>query len=301
MEKRIVEEKKITASNLDPKQPKITVVLDIDAVLAVGVESELESRTYFPKKEFFTDRGLMLEAAGLLHFLHPATTAFIRALFSKENLDIAFFSSGAKIRNEELVPKILKLALGEHDKTPKIFSRDHLVAGEHRDKEKPYPELLGDFFGNHKKDLRTVVGEEGLPYTVLIDDDYSWAVVDQGKNLLKVQGLDVHDYHDSSPIATLNEETLTCDIVRRYNNLYYGTGMLCELFDELEKSGTARTVPEVLFELQYKGEERLSDSYWKRAQEERFYHRGLAHLRQYQQAEYPLEFFFSETVNKYKG
>jgi len=70
----------------------------------------------------------------------------------------------------------------------KIFSREHTIDTtemSHAEKEKFQPKGM---WGQKKKDLTVAVGSEKLKYTLLIDDDETYIVPGQEKNLPRIDG-----------------------------------------------------------------------------------------------------------------
>ena len=155
--------------------------------------------------------------------------------------DLIFFSSGAAERNEDIIPKMLERVL-ECDPTEyirenvKIFSRHdtidtNTIAYEERKKYQPV-----GMYGQNKKDLTVVVTSEELKYTLLIDDDPSYIISGQEKNLLKVNGRsaanDLYDVIKLSLYQKLSPKmTHLHDSFYSINKLFYATGVLKDLRD----------------------------------------------------------------------
>lgn len=139
--KLITNEISTTERWLEKFEQKITIVLDIDETLVASYHARYE----YEWVQFFKDNGLFFEIKieekingsqvkyhHLCHCIHPAVPTFIKALFSIQNADVVFFSSGDKRRNLPFVEHILRLSLGdatwEKIKSQiKIYSSDDLM------------------------------------------------------------------------------------------------------------------------------------------------------------------------------
>ena len=108
-------------------------------------------------------------------------------------MKISVFSTGTSERNEELVPQIITRAFPDPQGRPtiRVFSRKDTIdterlrqRGEH---EKTRERLQGYWYGQLKKKLAdVVVTQDELPSTLLIDDDSSYSVGGEERNLIKV-------------------------------------------------------------------------------------------------------------------
>ncbi len=165
--------------------PTYTVVWDIDGVLATQDCEEI------PAVSFFNRKGLIIHA-GTTQYIFPGVPEFFQMLAKEPDVRLAFFSSGAGVRNAALCPQLLERALGlaSAPDDVKILSRSDLVTRGDDDDE-----TYGLRQGNLIKDLSKVVADEKeLDNTVLIEDDSSYVAAGQGPNLLKVSGSHPYDF-----------------------------------------------------------------------------------------------------------
>ena len=165
-------------------------------------------------------------------------------LIIKDN-DLIFFSSGAKERNEDIIPKMLERVL-ERDPTEymrnnvKIFSREHTIDTtemSYAEKEKFQPKGM---WGQKKKDLTVAVGSEKLKYTLLIDDDETYIIPGQEKNLLRIDGKSaVYNLYNCIKISQdqkiLLENIPQYESFRTFNKLFYAAGVLRDVCDTYSK------------------------------------------------------------------
>lgn len=260
-EKTVVEVK-------SPSTPPMTVVLDLDDSFVTPIRNKQSDSKLINE---FTKHGLCIEAHETPHLIHPGALEFIKLLFSTPNIRVAFFSSAIKKRNEEVVPKLLKLALGEIEYKKimakggvKIASQDDLVPGSDQSK---LVSLFGSWFsGNQKKDLNKIVKTpEELSNTVFIEDDPSYIM--QGKNLLHVDTThgSLH-FHLAKKCKKLSDKALSV------NHVFYATGLLLAA---IKKSTTDKiSLSEALYAIQPKV--MATDT---TAAKLEYYHLGLQELR----------------------
>ena len=214
---------KYILSSLDYHKP--TVVFDIDSVLATPVYS---ADSFDRLKERVTDplteeemAPYHLEAAGYTHMVFWGSYALLRALRSR-GVQIVFFSSGVRGRNEELIPKIYAQAFPKDTeaalKETIIYSREHCVDAEHlrRFSEDASLEAKGIlpsvrarscYWGCYKKDLRILLldpnhatgwdllefkpskkASKALENMALLEDDPSYMAGNQEKNMVYLSG-----------------------------------------------------------------------------------------------------------------
>lgn len=301
---------------LEKFQQKITIVLDIDETLAAGYQV-FQSTSKYKFIQFFKDRGLFWEIKikdkeideaesnyhHLYHCIHPAVPAFIKALFAIQNAQIVFYSSGDKRRNLPLVEYLLRISLGdagwEQVKSQvRIYSKGDMIWSERleqqRTLEHPYNK---NFYGEFKKDLLTVVAEQELDWTVVIDDDHSYIVPDQAKNLLKLPALNKMSYAEFEWGDRDDRQSSIDDVgdeygrtIGRLNNIYYAMGLLLRALELTQLKNIS--LKDALFFIQYhkikttltktQQEISLKDCYYKIFRNKIYYETGLAYLKQYQ-------------------
>lgn len=300
---------------LEKFQQKITIVLDIDETLAAGYQL-IESTSKYQFTQFFKERGLFWEinikeeadeakskSRHLSHCIHPAVPVFIKALFAIQNAQIVFYSSGDKRRNLPFVEYLLRISLGDTSweqvkSQVRIYSKGDMIWSERLEKQRtlkhPYNK---NFYGQFKKDLLTVVAEQELDWTVLIDDDHSYIVPDQAKNLLKLPALNEMSYMElewrdrGNRWLSIDEVSDEYDrTVGRLNNIYYAMGLLVHALELTQLKNIS--LKDALFFIQYhkikttftktQQEISLEDCYYKIFRNKIYYEAGLAYLKQYQ-------------------
>ena len=312
-----VVKKKQQTKCLEKFQQKITIVLDIDETLAAGYQL-IESTSKYQFPQFFKERGLFWEinikeeadeakskSRHLSHCIHPAAPAFIKALFAIQNAQIVFYSSGDKRRNLPFVEYLLRISLGDTSweqvkSQVRIYSKSDMIWSKILEKQRtlehPYNK---NFFGQFKKDLLTVVTEQELDWTVVIDDDHSCIVPDQAKNLLKLPALNEMSYMkpewrdsgNSNKWLSIDEVSDEYDrTVGRLNNIYYAMGLLVHALELTQLKNMS--LKDALFFIQYhkvkttltKTQEGISleDCYYQAFRNKIYYEAGLAYLKQYQ-------------------
>ncbi len=174
-----------------------TVVFDIDGVVACAPAREGRDReaqvvnnvTSRFGEEFV--KAHSIEIQGYLHLLYPGIVEFMRWLFRRD-VKIHFYSTGARIRNEELVPKIVGMALdGETGRSAsdalkdiRIVSREDIAEQKRRNEWIGIPESTVYGGNYHKMLCPGIVDFRGLPNTLLIDDDASYMAFGEEYNFV---------------------------------------------------------------------------------------------------------------------
>lgn len=118
----------------------------------------------------------------------------------------------------------------------KIFSREHTIDTKvlsRAEKEKLQPKGM---CGHKKKDLTIAVGPDKLKYTLLIDDDKSFIVLGQEKNLLIINGNSaIYDLSKCKKIPQdrkiLDKNISEFDSFPTFNKLFYAAGVLRDVCD----------------------------------------------------------------------
>lgn len=320
---------------LEKLEPKVTVVLDIDDCLTTSyhrIHYSPESCSQW--ENFFRDKNLFIEIEfdgkdhddrgpeqhwHLCHCVHPAVPAFIKALFAIQNVSVSFYSSGDKRRNIPFVEQLLRMSLGDLywekiRSAVKIFSKSDLEYSDFFKRKHPgrfeKSEYNACFHGIYKKDLlKIVLSEQELDWTVIIDDDYSYVIPDQAKNLLAIPELSERYYrglpqrisrHNSGDLKNFWDT----EDVHNFNNIFYAMGIL---LTALEEATTKKiSLKEALFSIQYidvkkdstKTDLTLLDCYYLLQNKKYYYEIGLEYLKKYQA---DLRFFDEYWLINYKA
>lgn len=218
----------------------LTIVFDIDDVLACQGELEASERLYFIRKS-----GVII-AADNEHQVMPGSLELLRWLLSKPYIKIAFFSSGAKERNDEFVHKLLTLALGEESAgkiltSTRILSRQDLTPGQNESANQ-MDQLYGPSRGNNKKDItKALDGSSDLARSILIDDDGSYINPGQERNFLLSPNGKSDELSYFSRIYQDKEEYDGCAIAEsfwNYNTIFYLAGVLRDCLEIHESGGS---------------------------------------------------------------
>ncbi|WP_419420736.1 ankyrin repeat domain-containing protein [Legionella sp. D16C41] len=220
---------------LSNKNKNLTVIFDIDDTLAGHSSIEDEEKLYFLRKS------ALISAAEREHQVFPGVIELMRFLYSKDNIEVAFFSSGQKQRNVEFVEKLLIKALGpDRYQVVKpsliILSRDDLTP-EDRLKSRQMYENFGLSAGNFKKDITKVTDSTTLENVILADDDSTYVYYGQEKNFLRCPSGESKYYNE------LNREYSDLDYQQykdkeyffKFNTAFYLAGMLAHCIEVFEK------------------------------------------------------------------
>ena len=221
----------------------IKVVFDLDCVLVSDI-CMVEDR-YDPKIEKILGNigeDSIVESCGYYFYLYNGWKELIKYVMELSDNNLIFFSSGARERNEDIIPKMLERVLGRDPmeymrNNVKIFSRHHTIdtlrmPDEERKKYQP-----AGMWGNKKKDLRVAVSAEELKYTVLIDDDQTYILPGQEKNLLRIIDQSAVLYlHDCVKMSRDHKKIVfdgkyPVDSFLNMNKLFYAAGVLRDVCD----------------------------------------------------------------------
>lgn len=157
--------------------PVYRVVFDIDEVLAFRKCDK-------PELAAFIEQHGMVVSAIVPHYVPPGIKEFIRLLFQTGELQVSFFSSGAKIRNDLFVQELLRQSLGENadiDLEDRVLSCEDLTIGFGKDR-------FDLDSGEHQKDLTKVTRDiSALANAILIDDDESFVADGQVQHFLQTE------------------------------------------------------------------------------------------------------------------
>jgi hypothetical protein len=278
----------------------INIVLDLDCTLVQALLGSDNSAEKLIDKGCI-DKTDIVYACEYAHYLYPFYKEFIKYVMSLTNNRLIFFSNGAAIRNEELIPKLLENALGkerfaEIKQNVKIYSRDHEIdttrlSDSEEDKYQPDPKQYGCMYGQMKKDLRVVVEDESqLSYTVLVDDDYSYVTKGQERNLLFISGSEID-------VLTLEEykirdfvidsiDSRDLDEFSTVNKLIYAAGVLQSANEIYQKEDQALT--DILWPMQFaiipEAEKSIYGDrvdFWYGQKKKEFYYKGAETLKNY--------------------
>ena len=226
-------------------QKPIKVVFDLDYVLVSNI-CLVESKPHnFDKILQNVGEDSVIESCGYYFYLYNGWKELIKYVMELSDNDLIFFSSGARERNEDIIPKMLERVL-ERDPTEymrnnvKIFSREHTIDTtemSYAEKEKFQPKGM---WGQKKKDLTVAVGSEKLKYTLLIDDDETYIIPGQEKNLLRIDGKSaVYNLYNCIKISQdqkiLLENIPQYESFRTFNKLFYAAGVLRDVCDTYSK------------------------------------------------------------------
>lgn len=231
---------------------KLTIVFDIDDVLAAHQTLKEEVKLYLLRKS------ALVLAADKEHQIFPGVIELMRFLYSKNNINVAFFSSAVKERNTEFVKKLLTIALGaekyaEIENTVIILSRQDLTSSDTigRVNANLMYKYYGLSSGNNKKDISKALLADGLlKNAVFIDDDSSYIYYDQERNFLRCDGSSVNyallkqDPDEDKEIGKWRGE----EYFYPYNKIFYLAAVLSMCLKIFE---AGESVQEFLFNFQF--------------------------------------------------
>lgn len=200
---------------------RVTVVFDIDNLLATHDKCSRESILFFLRK------GTIINAYGVTHYILPGVLELMRFLFSLPEVRVAFFSSGARIRNEPFVKILLTKALGEEHYNRiaadvVIMSEGNLMrfdSSKYSTQNKQYG-LYKDH-NDHTKDINfTLAPEDSLKNAIFIDDRPAFIHYEQEKNYVYAETVKSKDFDclNNSELGSYNPENL---LFRKVNFVFY--------------------------------------------------------------------------------
>ena len=223
-------------------EPPSRAVFDIDGVVAYGVNESVVEK--FPPATF---PSIWSYGNCFHYFIAPGTAEALFAIQEVLGMELSFFSRGVEERNKILLGEIpilpgvnaLQFA-GE-----RLFSRQHLV--DSRDFFTVFvPKSI--FAGREKKNL-SVLGDNDLGNTVLVDDHFKYSQKGEEKNLLKVFG-----GTNFTNLADEIEQGAPIDQVaqREMGKLVRVVGLLALAQEKAKREGV--TLTDALEEIQWDGD-----------------------------------------------
>lgn len=259
----------------------LTLVFDIDDVLA-GHQPIIDSeRLYYMRKS-----GIII-AAEQEHQVFVGVVELLKFVFSKPYIRVAFFSSGAKVRNDMFVEKLLTLALGEEvyrevRHSVRVLSKEDCTE-ENRESSSRMLRRYGIDSGNLNKDIRKALEPDAsLQHAILIDDDRTFTYEGQEKNILVSPWGRSDSLNYLKKLVINNGEFLEDELKERFsrhNSAFFVAGMLDECIKIHEAGGE---LTQFLFDAHYKKSTRDLFAYQPKYQSElnvNYYEQGLACLR----------------------
>lgn len=167
-------------------------IFDLDSTVVEALTYDKERICREIDQDLGTEfrQAMSLEAHGYTHMVFPGFCALFRWIRSRGD-SIYFFSTGIEKRNLELVPKLMEMAFGNKAKKVlagvRVFSRQHCINTENMSREEANKYQPHRFYGRLKKKLEElVVTRQELPWSLLIDDDFSYMVKGEEENFLYV-------------------------------------------------------------------------------------------------------------------
>lgn len=222
------------------KASKRTVVFDMDGALETPYYSDDKKPAVqawmneHPCGYEYDQLYASIDACGqtLPHFILPGTFELLR--WVRDNgFDIVFFSNAVSERNKVLCPILMERAFGKDDIPPfRILSREDCVDTQYME-EKERARYNGLWHGNYKKKLAgTVVPEEDLPETIMLEDDNSYACRGEERNFIYgVYGGCAANYLDNPVLSSNNGHD--------FHLPFYFCGMLKRIVDRAEQDGVS--------------------------------------------------------------
>ena len=205
---------------------KINVVLDIDNVLTNRINPQKYDTAMML---FFMRYGKIIRVRSSLYWIFPGVIEFIKWIFKHQDIEVAFFSAGSKERNKGFVTQLLEIALPKAEcntnkSNVKIFSRDDLTPGH---------------YWHYAKDIRKAFPhDDDFHKTILVDNEFSNAMLDHEKNLLGMHSLIANDFSLSeikrSDPRLFGSPIINDDFFVKVNGIFYLTGILEFLLRELQ-------------------------------------------------------------------
>lgn len=227
-----------THSLLKTTERKINIVFDIDGVLAFHSTRLSEKIT-----AIFEKYGLVVSAAEHTHYVSPGAVELMKLLFSLPYVRVSFFSSGAKVRNDEFVEKLLSHALGvdayrEMKDDVTVLSKEDMTYYGNNEDSRQLGKLCNRLYGNYKKDISKVLRPgDSLHEAILIDDDWSYIALGQHKNLLVCPESSDHYYYNLAEGRCSFTDKYHADSFHGVNNIFYVTGLLMKLMTAHRSGG----------------------------------------------------------------
>lgn len=243
------------------KKKPIIVIFDLDYVLVSDICLVNNQPPNFDKIIQNVGEESIIESCGHYYYLYNGWKELIKYVMElTENNKLIFFSNGTKERNEDIITQMFEKIL-ERDATDyvrdnvTILSKEHTIdttkisSGDDVEKEKNFQPK--GMYGQKKKDLMVAVGsKEKLKYTLLIDDDETYIIPGQEKNLLRINGQSAtnnlcdlrytikkiimphgDDDQNKQKQKILPENISNYDSFLTLNKLFYAAGVLKNVYD----------------------------------------------------------------------
>ena len=202
---------------------RITVIFDIDNVLATPDTCTLQTILFFLKK------GAVLNVYGVTHYIPPGILELMKFLFSMPMVKVAFFSSGDSKRNEPFVKALLIKALGEQ-RYSEIASEIKILSGHHmksnsgyKDEQQHKKYNLPSHSHDEKKDISIAIAQEDtLANAIFVDNNPEFVYYEQEENYLHSETVRSKDFD------RLAEDETACNspndvLFRKVNAAFYLT------------------------------------------------------------------------------
>jgi hypothetical protein len=256
-----------------------TIVFDLDGLVVTAPGKYDQDKVRAMAIEVLGEQwieSLSTTACDYLHLVYPGFYEIFRWLHQLEH-EIVFFSSGAEIRNTELVPKLIQRAFGQQAEevlpNVRIFSGEHCLDTSkyvYMDRQKEYQPQK--WFGNLKKVMRdVVVPEERIPYTLLVEDDPSYMAKGEENNMIVLPCTSIYPY----------AKVMDKFVWRSFHKAY----LLCGLLDTIFRTAADRDIPLTAASAHVHGKSVDDaftwDTFQKMWDELSCYDQGLAILRKY--------------------
>ncbi|HSX26364.1 MAG TPA: hypothetical protein VLE89_05085 [Chlamydiales bacterium] len=247
------------SSRSTDKPPIYNIVFDIDGVLCAKNADPANALLFLRKGQILT--------ALKTHYIFPGVIELLTRLYRTENVRVSFFSSGIRQRNELLIPQLLQKALPEtHERIrfeTTILSREDLTE---LSREKSYPKSPFSL-GNKQKDIEKVLRPgELLENTLLIEDDSSYAMPEQYKNLLHVPETESDHFFEEDPDE---------DFYPQANRIYYLAGILFTALEQARRDNLPLAAS--LYSIQFSNDKPIR---WELQKNDHFYKIGLSKLQE---------------------
>lgn len=235
---------------IESDKRKLTIVFDIDDTLAAHSSIEDEEKLHVLRKS------MLIFAVEREHQVLPGVIELMQLLFSKDYINVAFFSSGVKERNTVFVKELLTRSLGEDkylEVAPSIIilSKEDLTPGDKNQASQMY-QNFGLTWGNNKKDISKALGKNGsLANSIFIDDDSTYIYYGQEQNFLRSPWGKAEYYGALKNMTPDIEfyEYKSDECFFKFNTVFYIAGVLSDCINEFEKGHDVRPL---LFDMHFK-------------------------------------------------
>lgn len=204
---------------------KLKLVFDIDGVIAAHDLGNDMMRLYALRKN------LLFTAKDAEHAFLPGVQELMKYLFEQDDVEVHFFSSGDRERNNELVEKLLISSLGaEKYRTVAgkiiIKSKEDLIPRDNVEVDSGNDSKIELAFGNKKKDLRLFSKGEELDRTLIIEDDPSYVSFGQHKKAIIVPGGSFYYTYTGSEDE---EYWFMKDKFEKFNTVFFQAGIISKV------------------------------------------------------------------------